>query len=478
MFLGLDKDTAIAFLVKAQPFYLWYFGLLNLWNTILAVLGSIKVYKRNIELKKEDISFIQQSNTLPWISIIIPCYNNQEHIVESINNILNLSYPYKKIIVVNDGSIDASVKNIVEKFNMIEIPKFYDEQIATEKVKTVFRAQKDEQIYLLDKDHGKKFDTLNAGVNAVETDFFIVLDSDTFIEDSGFEALIRPLLSSPDVVSVGSSIRIKNGCSIEYNRVNTKNCPQSYLTSLQSIEYFRSFLIRLGWDFFNCNFCIAGAFSLFPKKIIIKAGGFADSIGEDIEIIIRLHRIMRNDGTPYRIFYIPDVVAWTLVPDKVKLLSKQRTNWHLAVLESLYFHKRMFFNIRYGIVGLFVYPYWFFCEAIEPLIEISGYIYILIFFLLGELEISFLIFYLVLSLGLIFNYSFFSIITEYLGFRKYPSFKSVYLLFTSCIFENLGYHQMTLWWRTKAFFKFFSTFKRIRKESLNIRFKIAKAKNL
>ena len=478
MFLGLDNAGWNALFTACEPFFLWYFGILNIGTTLLIVLGAFKVYLRNRDLKEENFFPIMQSESLPEIAFILPSYNEGKTIVESVKSILRLTYRYKKIFVVNDGSQDNSVALLVKEFDMVPIPKLYEDLIPAEEVIQIYQSQKNKEVILVDKKHGGKFDTVNVGINAVQSDYFIVMDTDTFVENSGFEALIRPLLSDPRTISVGSSIRVKNGCTLEYNRINTKKFPREYLISLQAMEYMRSFLSRLGWDYCNGNFIIAGAFSLFPREVLVKVGGFSDSVGEDVEIIIRLHRLMKETKTPYRIFYVPDAIAWTVAQEKLKDLSKQRTRWHLAVLESLYFHRRMCGNPVYGRLGVLIYPFWFLGEALEPLIEIIGYLYIFVFWCLGGLHLPFLIFYFMLSMGLIFLYTFFSIVTEDLGFRKYPAITSIFLLFTSCVVENFGYHQLTLWWRMKAYYRFFRKLPQLKKESAKIKAKIAKAKNL
>ncbi len=474
----MNEKIVLDFAMWTQPFFLWYFAGINLFYTFLIILGSFKIYFRHKELEEENFISILQSNSLPTIAFLIPMYNESGTIVDNVKNIRRLSYRYKKILIVNDGSTDDSVNLLIKTFDMVAIPKFYEDVIPCKNLKAIYQSKSHPEMMLLDKEHGGKFDALNAGVNGVNASFFVVVDADTFVDDAGFEALIRPVLINPKTIAVGGSVRIKNGCILDYNRISTSKFPDNYLTSMQGIEYIRVFLTRLGWDYFNGNFIIAGAFSLFPRDLIAKVGGFCDSVGEDVEITIRLHRIMKEKKIKYKLFYIPDPVAWSVGPEKWGTLAKQRTRWHLAILETFYHHKKMLFNPRYGFLGLFVYPFWIFAEVLEPVIEVMGYCYILFCVWTQSLQIPFLIFYLTLSFGLVFLYTFYCLLIEDLSFRKYPSIRSLFLMFVSCLIENIGYHQLSLYWRFKGFYHFIKRLPEIRKESKRIKAKIAKAKNL
>ena len=473
----MSKESIFVFFTWVQYFFLVYFAFINLFYTFLIVLGSIKIYFRRKDLEEDRLSLIFQSNSLPEIAFLIPMYNESYSILENIKNILHLSYRYKKIVIVDDGSSDSSVDILVRAFDMIGIPRLYEEELPSKKVKTIYQSKIYPEVLLLKKEHGGKFDAVNAGVNAIDSPFMIVVDADTFIDDVGFTALIRPLLMDAKTIGVGASVRVKNSCTLDYNSISSIKFPRTYLMSMQGIEYFRSFLARVGWNFFNGNFIIAGAFSVFPRDLIAKAGGFCDSVGEDVEITVRLHRMMKETHTQYKIFYVPDPIAWTIVPEEWNVLANQRSRWHLAVLETLYYHKRVFLNPRYGVLGLFVYPFWLFAEALEPIIEVFGYFYILFCLYRNALHMPFLVFYIALSFGLIFLYTVYCVLIEYLGFQKYPSMRAFFLMFTSCLVENLGYHQLNIYWRIKAFYHFIKKFPKIRKESKKIRAKIAKAKN-
>ncbi|PIS02237.1 MAG: glycosyl transferase [Chlamydiae bacterium CG10_big_fil_rev_8_21_14_0_10_42_34] len=445
--------------------FLAYFSFINLFYTFFLLLGAFKIFKRIKEVKEEDTSAILSSNSLPSILFVMPMYNEAENIVSNIFNLLSISYRYKQIIAVNDGSTDNTYELLQKAFDLIEIPKYYVDELPTQKIKAVYRSKSYPEVIVIDKERGGKFDAINSAVNAAHNPFFVVLDADTFLDSKGFEALIRPILTTPQTIAVGATVRILNGCTIEFNRISTTAFPKDFLPAVQSLEYLRAFLLRQGFDAINGNFIVSGAFSIFPRDLIVQVGGFAPTVGEDVEIITRLHRIMRKSKTPYKIKYLPDPVAWTVAPGHIKGLSKQRINWHFGLLQTIWFHKTICFNPKYTGLGLFGFPFWLFGEALEPCIETLAWIYVFIAWGLGVLNVPFFLMFLAVSFGYTALYTFFSLAIEEFGFRKYPSLRNLIMLVTSNLLENIGYRQITVYWRLRSFCRFFAKFKETRKTS-------------
>jgi len=331
----------------------WYFLAINVVYTLLLSLGAWGIYKRRKELSVEDFSTILQSNALPEITFIVPMFNEKKNIMGCLQSILNLTYRYKQIICVNDESSDETLPFLIKALDLIKIPNYVEPIIKTSEIKQVYRSRKYPEIILIDKPHKGKYDTVNVGVNACKDPYFIAVDADTLIDDAGFESMIRPILAYPDAVAVGGTVRIKNGSTLDYNRVDTRKLSFRPIPLFQGLEYLRSFLQRQGWNYVGGNFVIAGAFSIFPTDVIRNSGGLASSIAEDMEIVVRLHHIMKNNKKHYRILYLPDPVACTQGPSTLSALARQRTNWHWGLLETLYFHKSMCLNPRYGFFCFF-----------------------------------------------------------------------------------------------------------------------------
>lgn len=446
-------------------FFLIYFSIINIIYTILLAFGAYKIYHRQMELNLEDFTGILRSNSLPEITFLVATYNNASNNLSVVENLLNLSYRYKQILIVNDGSTDNTFELVKEKYQLTKIPVFYKTVLPSKPVRGVYRSKLFPEILCIDKENGEKFDALNAGLNACKNPYFITIDDDTFIEDENFEALIRPLLFSPETVAIGAGVRIVNGCDLSFNHIITDKAPRSYVDAMQSVEYFRTFLMRQGWDYTGGNFVTSGAFSILSTETIVKIGGYAPTNANDLEIIVRLNRVLKDLHITYKIGYLPDPVAWTEGPKTLKELGHQRMIWHRGLLESIWFHKKLFLNPKYGAFGLFVFPFMVLGEAIEPLVEILGYLYLIAVIALGISSIFYVFLLLAIIWGFNFLYTLSCLLIEELTFRKYRTNRSLALLIYYTAIENLGYRQLTLIWRLKGVFSFFKRFKKIKEDS-------------
>lgn len=445
--------------------FLWYFSTINILYTLFLFIAFFNILFRVREVKEENTSLVLKSDSLPSILFIIPLHNEEVSILPNLLNVLSLTYRYKQIIAVNDGSTDDTLNLLKEKLGLVEVPKYYEDVIPTQEIRQVYQSKEHPEITVIDKVQGRKFDAINAAINAASTPFFVVLDADTFIDSKQFESLVRPILTSRTTVGVGASIRIMNGCEIEFNRIQTASFPKNFLPAAQSLEYLRAFCLRDGLDVVNGNFIIAGAFSIFPRDLIIQAGGFGPSQGEDVEIIVRLHRLMREKKIKYRIQYFPDPVAYTLAPTTLKELGGQRSRWHLGLLESIWYHKKICFNPKYGFFGMFGFPFWLFCEGLEPLVESLGLLYVLFAWAINILHVKFFLLLLAVTIGYTALYTIFALAVEEFTFRQFPSLRSLWMLLIANFIENLGYRQLTLLWRLRGFYWFFTRFKQVRQSS-------------
>lgn len=448
-----------------EAFFLTFFAGINVVYVTLLALGAIQFYQRRQETEKEDFTSILRSNSLPTISFLVPAYNESPHIVEMIDNLLNLTYRYKQIIVVNDGSTDDTFDLLSQKYDLMRIPDHFKVLLPSKPIKGVYRSKAFPELLIVDKVNGRKYDALNAALSICKTPYFITVDADTFVDNAGFEALVRPMLMDPDNVAIGADVGIRNNCTLNFNRISTENFPQNYVTAMQALEYTRAFHMRQGWNYLGGSFVLSGAFSILITETVIASGGYADTVADDLEIILRLNRMLHNADIPYKITYMPDPVAWTEAPNTIRELGPQRLGWQRGTLEAIWFHKSVFMNPRYGKFGLFVFPFLVVSEAVEPLVEIAGYVYIItglslrlidpfqLFLVLAIITV----FYLIYTLNCLF--------IEQMFFNKYPTKKSLFWLVLYSFFENFGYRQCNLYWRLKAQIDFFKKFSRIKKVS-------------
>jgi cellulose synthase/poly-beta-1,6-N-acetylglucosamine synthase-like glycosyltransferase len=305
--------------------------------------------------------------------------------------------------------------------------------------------------------NGGKADALNAGLNLSLYPIFCAIDADSILEADALLRLVRPFIDAPGVtIAAGGVVRVANGCDIHSGRVHRVRLPRRALPLIQIVEYLRAFLFgRMGWSAGNSLLVISGAFGLFEKRAAILAGGYAtDSIGEDMELVVRMHRYRRERRQPYRIGFVPDPICWTEVPENLQVLRRQRTRWHRGLIDTLLRHRAMIGRPRYGTVGMVSLPGFFVFEMLSPVIELSGYILLLALWSFGLLDSSLAGTFFVLAIVYMVLVSALAVLLEDIAFRRYPSSRDLGLLLVAAVLENFGYRQLTVWWRVRAFWEY------------------------
>ena len=388
------------------------------------------------------------------ISIVVPAYNEDQIIVDCVQSFLQLDYPEFEVIVVNDGSTDQTLTKLIQSFDLYPVELNSDQKIETAHIKQAYKSNTYADLILLDKENGGKADALNAGINTSVFPLFCAIDADCIIEKDALLRIVSPFLKHEETVAVGGMVRIANGSEIKNGQIIQTKIPEKMIERFQVIEYFRAFLTsRIGWQQYNALMIISGAFGLFKKSAVIDVGGFEKTIGEDMELILRLHKKFRQTGQPYHIDFASDAVCWTQAPDSYKGLESQRIRWHRGLYDSLNRHKEMIGRPKYGVVGLASMPYFFLVELLGPVIEMIGYIVMALAIYLGILSSSVIfIFLLTCLMGILFSYS--AILFEEISYKRYGSLKDILMLFAVSILEQFYYRQLTVWWRVKAFFNY------------------------
>lgn len=388
----------------------------------------------------------------PGISLIAPAYNEEANIAASVRSMLQLDYPDIEIIVVNDGSRDQTLAVLQREFELQAFPVAYRVSIPVEAVRGIYRSARHPQLLVIDKANGGKADALNAGINAARHDLFCAVDADSVLQRDSLRRIARPFLEDHRVVACGGTIRIANGCVIEQGFLRSVGVPHNLLARIQVTEYLRAFLFgRLGWAPLNALLIISGAFGLFRRSAVVAAGGYRRStIGEDMELVARMHRLGRETGSDYRIAYVPDPVCWTEAPESLAVLRAQRVRWQRGLLESLWLNRGLLFSRRGGLVGWLAFPVMLLFEALGPAIELIGLALMAVAAVTGLISPeAFLTFIgLAVALGLMLSAS--ALLMEEMSFHLYPKWSQLLELAGAILIENLGYRQINSWWRLKG----------------------------
>jgi cellulose synthase/poly-beta-1,6-N-acetylglucosamine synthase-like glycosyltransferase len=429
-----------------------YFVALNSVYLFTAIFAFRALRRHALRLKSVDVEDVMgTSGELP-VTLLAPAYNEEATCVESARSLLTLRHPSYEIIVVNDGSTDGTLTRLSNEFELESAPRAPMSEIATEQVRNVYRSRQHPNLWVVDKENGGKADALNAGLNYCITPLFCAVDADSLLEPDALTKISRPFLEDAATTAVGGVIRIVNGCSVEAGRVTRVGLPRSSLARFQVLEYLRAFLWgRMGWDALGATLIVSGAFGMFRRSSVVEVGGYAtDTVGEDMELVVRLHRHLREAGRRYRVVLVPDSVAWTECPETLGSLGRQRDRWQRGLVESLVRHRRMLLNPRYGRIGMLAYPYFFLLEMCGPLIEGVGYVTFALALLLGTASIPFVIAFLAVSFAFGIALSIATVGLEEMVFPRYPRLRDLLSLFWLAVAENIGYRQVITYWRVRG----------------------------
>ncbi len=443
------------FVLWVNYFMLGYFLAINGVYLTLYVISFVEIADY---VRREVFSGLPElfaSNYAPPVSVVVPAYNEEATIAESVRSFLTLRYPEHEVVVVNDGSRDRTLEVLLREFGLHESDQPVRLQLETAPIRGVY-ASDTERIVVVDKENGGKADALNAGACAARYPLVCNLDADIILEEDALLRVARPMIESREVAAVGGIVRVANGCVFEKGRIVKVKTPKKVLPNFQIVEYLRAFIvIRTAWSKLNCLLIISGAFGMFRRRDVIAAGGYLhETVGEDMELVTRMHRILRENDRRYKITFVPDPVAWTEVPETLRVLGRQRDRWHRGLMDTLVRHRRMLFRPRYGTVGLIAMPYFFFFEFLGPVVELFGYAAFVLSFLFGYLNAQFALAFFLAAVGLGALLSTAAVFLEELRLERYPRWRDLLKLTAYGILENFGYRQINTLWRATAIVSF------------------------
>lgn len=393
------------------------------------------------------------------ISVVIPAYNESINIIETILSAQKCIYPEFEIIIVNDGSTDDTLEILKNHFLLEHIDRPVQKRLAYKSINSLYVSSVFPNIFLVDKENGGKSDALNAGLDVSTFPLFCAMDADSLLEPDALMRMSNQFLFDKNLVASGGSVRVLNGCEVTSGVVSSVKAPQSILERIQIAEYLRGFLAgRVVWDRMRSLLIISGAFGVFRKDLIHSIGGYRRTVGEDMDLVVRLHRYCVNAGIEYHVAFDPEPVCWTQVPSDFRSILLQRNRWQRGLVSALWHSRGIFMNPRYGAVGIIAYPYFLFIELLGPFVELTGYISIVIFFILGWVSLQFFILFLALAIfwGGVLNIA--AVIFDNMISKRYESTLDIIKIALSSALEFLGYRQIvdferaiaTLFaWRTK-----------------------------
>ena len=448
----------IRFLEISNHTLFWYYLASNIAYLVMLMVAIKTSAAHQHRLESHRLGWIKESPLAPPITIIVPAHNEEASIRVAVRNLLELDYPELEFIVVNDGSQDRTLGEMREEFRLRAVRASDVTHVKSAPVRGLYRSAVDPRLLVIDKEPGgSKADAVNAGLNGATSPYVCVVDADSVLERDALLRIMLPVLSDPKrVVAVGGIIRVLNGSQIVNGQLSRVRLPRKGIEVIQVIEYLRAFLIgREAWSQGNMLMVISGAFGVFRTDLVRAVGGYrAQAIGEDFDLVARLHRHLLEKRTDYSVDFVPDPMCWTEVPSDLKSLSRQRARWQKGLLDVLWLTRGMLFRPGYGRIGFFALPYLWIFEMAAPVIETLGLITIVLAAALGVLDGALCLQFLLFGYAFATVISIGSVLQEEITYKRYNDWQDVVRLVSYCFFEHFPYRQMHMLWRLQGMWQY------------------------
>lgn len=428
-------------------------------------LGDYARYRRRRGFAAYDERFAEP--VARSVSVLMPAYNEEATIVDSVQAMLSLRYPDFEVLVIDDGSSDATAAVMIEAFDMVEAPIVVSQDVPVEgEVRQVLISRRGSMnLLLVRKANGGKADALNLGINVARKDLVCMVDADSLLDPDSLLHVSRPFAEDPErVYAAGGVVRVANGSRVRHGRVVDLRMPRRWLPRVQTVEYLRAFLIgRAGWASFGGLLIISGAFGMFRRDVLVELRGLAtDCIGEDAELVVRLHRWLGDNDIDGRIVFVSEPVAWTEAPVTLKVLAAQRRRWHRGLTEIFMRHLGMILRPRYGVIGMVTLPWFLLFELLAPVVEVAGLAYFVVVLLLLLFEqigwipwdlVDPAVIVILLATAILYAIllSLTALVAEEVSYRRYRGLRDLLIASWVAVEENVGYRQINAWWRLQGF---------------------------
>ena len=453
--------TTLESIVKSSEIFFGSYSIFYILVYIILAVSSffeIKKYYINKYFLHKDV--IIKSNNAIGVSIIAPAFNEGLTIISNVKSLLSQEYPKFEVIIVNDGSTDDTLEQLINEFNLIKVDFFYIEKIKTKPVRGHYRSTNPiyNKLLVVDKENGKsKADASNAGINSSKYSLFICTDVDCILRRDTTAMLVKPFIESEKkVIAAGAALRISNSCTFKEGMLYESHYPDNFFARFQELEYIRSFIFgRMAWSKLNGLLLVSGGLGIFDKDTVVEVGGYwSKSLGEDLELVTRMRKLMHEKKIDFEIKYIPESLCWTEVPSDSEVFLRQRVRWARGLIQTLYLHRNLFFNPKYKNTGLVVFPYYVFCEFVVPILEVIGLVFIFLDIYFFGINIPFLViisiavycFYILITLS--------SIFLDQMIHKQYSNLKEVAKLIVMVFIEPFVYHPLNIYASIKGYIHF------------------------
>jgi cellulose synthase/poly-beta-1,6-N-acetylglucosamine synthase-like glycosyltransferase len=431
-----------------------YFVLLHGSYLLLNCLSLLMLRKKADEQVLDNLPQVYTGLEVP-ISVLVPVYNQAERVCDAVRALLNLRYSEFEVVVINDGSQDATLLNLQQEFALLPFPEAYRVRLPAGEMRCIWRSTRFPNLRVIDKQHGGMADALNAGINAARYPLLASVSANLFLQADSLQHMVKPFLDDTRTVVAGGTVRVADNCRIEHGLLAQVDLPQTWLGRLAVVEYLRSALFgRLGWSYLNAMLFAPGSFMLLHKETVVEAGGYRlASPVPGMELVLRLHRLARAKGQRYRVAFVPEPVCWRAAPLTLSGVRQQCQQQQTGLQDSLRQNRSLLFTRGAGAAGWLAFPFAMLFECLGPALELIGLGWMLYAFVTGDLSGAALAAFLFVALGLGILLSISGLLLEEISFHLYPKKRHLIWLALAMTLENIGYRQLIAFWRVLAWWR-------------------------
>lgn len=421
--------------------------------------------KKNAANHMYDMTFadeaMKSSPFLPGISVLAPAFNEGLTIIQNVKSLLSLDYPKCEIVVVNDGSTDDSLEKLIKEFRLIPAKPVVYSDIPTAEIRGYYKSSNPEfnRLLVVDKENAKtKADASNAGLNVCSYPYVLTTDVDCILAKDTLWTMIKPILfsSKKRMIGVGATIKLANSGEFEDGSIVHYSSPTEFLPRHQEVEYLRAFNIgKVGWSNINSVSNISGALGLWERKAMVDNCGYnIESLGEDMELTLKLEEKMISKKEDYQIEYLQNTVCWTEAPDTLKMFTRQRVRWSIGLIHALKSIKGSIFNPDKKQLGLIITPFTILYEILAPFVELLGAFVTLCLILTGTLDVDLFIHIFVIGYLISIVVSALAVNENRVFFKEYD-YKDYLNYYKAILIEPFFYHILVVYSVLKGFNNYF-----------------------
>jgi cellulose synthase/poly-beta-1,6-N-acetylglucosamine synthase-like glycosyltransferase len=416
----------------------------------LLVSALPELWRRWDLADEEALAPIMASEALPTVSVVVTGRASRLWTAATVRSLLALRYPRHEVVLVHDGTESGVLRMLIEHFDLYQVPPAILVNVPTGPARGYYRSRRHGKLFVIDKPHAGHADDLNAALNASRFPYVLTMDVNTRLDPDALTRLMRPFLLGEAVASVEARTRIGRPAQSGAAQEVVGEVPFGWLGGVQAVERLRDGVYgRLGWNRFGGRLPDRGSVLLHRREQLLELDGFRTGVADaERDLVSRLRARTRGRMTT-AVPALPDAVAWTLAPERLRTVVQGRSAVHRRRVEELLAWRGAAADADGGATGkraALVLA----AVALAPAIELLGYVLLVLALLRGGMSHPFVPLFLLAVPGYALLLSLWAVAFERASAGTPRSWRDALRLALFAVAEQLGYRQRIMWARLGA----------------------------